>query len=87
MERPVFLDKNGISARIGDTDVFVIDGRVSYRKDQSEHECRKKKHKKSQSMIDPDLGHIGSDAKDKKGKITCAEIYAVVGDNGGGGRP
>jgi len=38
-------------------------------------------------MIDPDLGHIGSDAKDKKGKITCAEIYAVVGDNGGGGRP
>ena len=83
MERPVFLDKNGISARIGNPDILVINGVMPYRKDHSEHECGKKEHKKSQSMIDPDPGHIGSDTEDEKGKITGTEIYAVIGNDRG----
>ena len=83
MERTVFLDKNGITAGIGDPDILIIYGIMPYRKDHSEHKCGKKKHKKSQSMIDPDPGHIGSDAEDKKGKIACTEIYAVIGNDRG----
>ena len=83
MERAVFLDKNSIAARIGNTDIPVINRINPYRKDHSEHKRGKKKHKKSQSMIDPDPGHIGSDAEDKKGKMTGTEIYAVIGDDRG----